>query len=128
MSATERPRTRLGSIEFTEFPHPELSSSGSGKSAKLEVLPRSEADDTATVIQPMGREPREFTLRGTTTRANATRLDDLDGDVVGLRHARHSGDVYIESVDTDPFGGTNNPDDDPDQRWYTYRVSLVEVR
>ena len=128
MSATARPRTRLGSVEFTKFPHPELSSSGSGKSAQLEVLPQSEDDDTATVIQPMGRESREFTLRGTTTRANATALDELDGDIVTLRHARHSGEVYVESVDTDPFGGTDDPDGDPDQRWYTYRVSLVEVR
>lgn len=128
MSATERPQTRLGSVEFTDFPHPELSSSGSGKKAELEVLPQSEADNTATVIQPMGRKARKFTLRGTTTRANATALDELDGEVVGLRHARHSGDVFVDGVDTDPFGGGDDPDADPDQRWYTYTVSLLEVR
>ena len=122
-----RPQTRLGPVEFTQHPHPELSSSGSGKNAQLEVLPQSEDDDTATVIQPMGREAREWTLRGTTTRANANALDELDGDVVSLRHARHSGDVYVSSVDTDPFGGGANPDGAPEERWYTYTISLVEV-
>jgi len=123
-----RPTTRLDDIEFLDHPHPELTSDGSGKSVQLEVLPQSEEEDTATVIQPMGREARTWTLRGTTIRRRASALDEMIGDVVTLRHARHSGDVYVDDVNTDPFGGSSSPDSDPDERWYTYTVTLTEVR
>jgi len=121
---SSRPNARLGDVTpAPKFSQPQLSSSGSGKKARLEVLPESEEDDTATVIQPMGREARRWTLEGTCYADTATELDDLDGEIVTLRHARHSGEVYVDGVDTDPAGKK-----DEDGWWYTYRIDLIEVR
>lgn len=120
-SGEERPTTRLGSIRF-DFQFPQLKSSGSGKAVTHEVVPLSEHDDGATVIQPMGREAREWTLRGDCYRRTANELDALAGEVVELRHVRHSGDVFVADVSTDPTGQHD------DGGWrYTYNLSLTEV-
>jgi hypothetical protein len=44
------------------------------------------------------------------------------GEVVELRHSRHSGDVYIDDVSTNPQGV-----EDENGRRYTYTVALTEV-
>jgi len=116
-----RPTARLGDIEFA-FEHPQLSNQGSGKYVQHEVLPLSEEDDRAMVLQPMGREARDWTLRGTCYKETANTLDDMIGTVVSLRHSRHSGDVYISDVSTDPQGVEDSTD------WrYDYIVDLIEV-
>jgi|GEM_PF-894475 hypothetical protein len=116
-----RPTARLGDIEFA-FEHPQLSNQGSGKYVQHEVLPLSEEDDRAMVLQPMGREARDWTLRGTCYKETANTLDDMIGTVVSLRHSRHSGDVYISDVSTDPQGVEDSTG------WrYDYIVDLIEV-
>jgi len=112
---------RLGDVEFA-FEHPQLDSSGQGKSVKHEVLPLDENDDAATVIQPMGRKARDWTLRGDCYKDTADTLDDMVGEVVELRHSRHSGDVYIDDVSTNPQGV-----EDENGRRYTATVALTEV-
>jgi len=120
---SERPVTRLGDVVFEEFPHPQLQSTGSANTTELEVLPESEDDDAATVIQSYGLGSRSFTLRGTTYLGNANALDELIGNEVGLRHARFSGAVLFEDVDVDPTGSKD------ENGWrYTYRCDLTEVR
>lgn len=121
ISNDERPSARLGDIEFA-FEHPQLDSSGAGKAVKHEVLPIDENDDATTVIQPMGREARSWTLRGTCYKDTATALDNMIGEVVELRHSRHSGDVYIDDASTNPQG----VEDETGWR-YGYTVSLTEV-
>jgi hypothetical protein len=116
-----RPTTRLGPVEF-DFAHPQLDSSGNGKSATHEVIPLDDEDDGATVIQPMGREAREWKLRGECYRSTATELDEMTGEIVQLRHVRHAGDVYVNSVSTKPTGSED------ENGWrYTYTVKLTEV-
>jgi len=74
------------------------------------------------VLQPMGREARDWTLRGTCYKETANTLDDMIGSVVSLRHSRHSGDVYISDVSTDPQGVEDGTG------WrYDYIVDLIEV-
>lgn len=121
--ADPRADTRIGDIE-PYFKHPQLDSSGSGISAEHEILPTSEdADGPVTVIQPLGREARSFTLSGDCYLETANALDRIEGDIVELIHARHSGFVYVESVDTSP----QSVQDDRGRR-YTYRLSLAEAR
>jgi hypothetical protein len=116
-----RPTARLGDIEFA-FEHPQLSNQGSGKYVQHEVLPLSEEDDRAMVLQPMGREARDWKLRGTCYKETANTLDDMIGTVVSLRHSRHSGDVYISDVSTTPQGVEDGTG------WrYDYTVDLIEV-
>lgn len=116
-----RPTARLGDIVFA-FEQPQLDSKGGGKAVKHEVIPLDENDDATTVIQPMGREAREWTLRGTCYKDSADQIDDLPGEVVSLRHSRHSGDVYVDSTSTNPEGVKD------DTGWrYSYTVSLTEV-
>jgi hypothetical protein len=117
----DRATARLGDIEFA-FEHPQLDSSGAGKAVKHEVVPIDENDDAATVIQPMGRKARDWTLRGTCYKDTADALDNMTGDVVELRHSRHSGDVYVDDVSTNPA----SVEDETGWR-YTYTVSLTEV-
>lgn len=121
LSENSRPSGRLGDVEF-EFEHPQLDSSGTGKAVKHEIIPEDETDDGATVVQPMGREAREWTLRGTCYKDTATALDNMIGRVVELRHSRHSGDVYIDSVSTNP----QSVEDETGWR-YNYNVRLTEV-
>jgi len=116
-----RPTARLGDIEF-EFEHPLLRNAGEGKLVKHEVVPLSEEDDRATVLQPMGRNARKWTLRGTCYRETANRLDDMIGTITDLRHSRHSGDVYIKDVSTNPQGA----EDETGWR-YEYIATLIEV-
>lgn len=121
ISNDQRPSARLGDVEFA-FEHPQLDSSGAGKAVKHEVLPIDENDDATTVIQPMGREARSWTLRGTCYKETATALDNMIGEVVSLRHSRHSGDVYIDDASTNPQGVED------ENGWrYGYTVSLTEV-
>jgi len=119
--AEDRPTTRLGDIVF-EFEHPQMDSSGSGNKVEHKVLPETEADPKSTVIQPMGREAFKWTMRGDCYRDTATALDELTGDVVDLRHARHSGEVYVDDVSTNPQGV-----EDDNGRRYSYTVKLIEV-
>jgi hypothetical protein len=121
ISNDRRPSARLGDVEFA-FEQPQLDSAGQGKAVKHEVIPLDENDDSATVIQPMGRRARDWTLRGTCYEDTATTLDDMVGEVVGLRHSRHSGDVYIDDVSTNPQGV-----EDDDGWRYDYTVALTEV-
>jgi len=116
-----RPTARLGDVEFA-FEHPQLSNAGEGKYAEHEVLPLSEEDDRAMVLQPMGRQARKWTLRGTCYRETANVLDDMIGTITSLRHSRHSGDVYIKDTSTTPQG----VEDQTGWR-YDYTVSLIEV-
>lgn len=121
--AQDRPVTRLGPVTFSEFPHPQLSTSGSAHTTELEVLPESEDDDAATVVQSFGLGSRSFTLRGTTYIENANALDGLVGEELSIRHARFSGRVLVSDVDTDPTGSKD------ENGWrYTYRCDLTEVR
>lgn len=116
-----RPTARLGDIEFA-FEHPQLQNTGSGKYVQHEVLPLSEEDDRAMVLQPMGREAREWTLRGTCYKETANTLDDMIGTITSLRHSRHSGDVYISDVSTTPQGVEDGTG------WrYDYTLDLIEV-
>jgi len=121
ISNDQRPSARLGDVEFA-FEQPQLDSAGAGKAVKHEVLPIDENDDATTVIQPMGREARSWTLRGTCYKATATKLDNMIGEVVELRHSRHSGDVYIDDASTNSQG----VEDETGWR-YGYTVSLTEV-
>ncbi len=122
MSVDPRPRTRLGSIVF-EFEHPLLDKSAAGTKIEHTILPTDANDEQSTVIQPIGREAASITLRGDCYRDEANALDELIGDVVELRHARHSGDVYVDDVSTEPQGV-----EDENGRRYTYNATLVEVR
>lgn len=122
MSITDdRASARLGEIEF-EFEHPLLDKTSSGRKAEHEVLPSdSSGEDGKTVIQPLGSGKVTLTLSGTAYREEvANGLDDLEGEVVELRHPRHSGDVFVDGVSTSPFEGA-----DEDGRWYTYTVDLI---
>lgn len=122
MSVDPRPRTRLGSIVF-EFEHPLLDKSAAGTKIEHTILPTDANDEQSTVIQPIGREAASITLLGDCYRDEANALDELIGDVVELRHARHSGDVYVDDVSTEPQGV-----EDENGRRYTYNATLVEVR
>lgn len=116
-----RPTARLGDIEFA-FEHPQLDNQGEGKFVKHEVIPLSEEDDRAMVLQPMGRKARNWTLKGTCYKETADAIDNMIGEVVELRHSRHSGEVYIEDASTGPQGVSDNTG------WrYDYTVSLIEV-
>lgn len=120
-SEDARPTARLGDIEF-EFEHPYLDSKGAGKFAKHEVLPLTDENERSMVLQPMGREARSWTLKGTCYKDTADALDNMIGEVVSLRHSRHSGDVYIEDVSTNKQGV-----EDETGRRFDYNISLIEV-
>lgn len=122
MSVDPRPRTRLGDIVF-EFEHPLLDKSSSGTKIEHTILPTSPEDDQSTVIQPFGTEAASMTMRGDCYRDEANALDELIGEVVELRHARHSGDVYVDDVSTEPQSVEDN-----NGRRYTYNATLVEVQ
>jgi len=121
LSNDDRATARLGDITLA-FEHPQLESSGSGQAAKHEILPVDENDDATTVIQPMGRQARDWTLRGDCYKETADALDNLSGEVVDLRHSRHSGEVYVDDVRTNPEGALD------ENGWrYSYNISLTEV-
>ena len=119
----ERPTARLGDITFDKFQQPQLVPSGSARTVSHDVLPESEDDDRATVVQSIGREAQTFTLRGTTLEETVGALQDLIGQEVGLRHSLFSGRVLVKSVEPESLEGAR----DRDGYWYTYRATLVEV-
>jgi hypothetical protein len=119
----DRPSTRLGDVEF-EFEHPLLDKNSSGRKAEHEVLPTDESgDDGKTVVQPLGSGKTTLTLTGTAYREEvANDLDGLEGEIVELRHSRHSGDVFVDGVSTTPQEAV-----DEEGRWYSYTADLIAV-
>lgn len=119
----QRVETEIGDIVL-EFKHPVLESAGSGSKARHEVLPRDpDQNEPTTVIEPLGRENFDWTLRGDCYGYEATLLDNLAGETVELIHERHSGDVYVDDVSTKP----QSVEDETGRR-YTYTLELIEVR
>jgi hypothetical protein len=118
----DRPTARLGPVTF-EFEQPQLESSGSATQATHEILPQDDdVDGPTTVVQPLGQGAREWTLTGMCYADTASRLDNLLAQTVRLRHHRHTGDVYVESVSTRPEGARD------ENGWrYTYTVTLTEL-
>jgi hypothetical protein len=121
----DRISARLGPVRF-EFEHPQVSRQSTARKVRHEVLPTGPEDDGETIIQSLGTEAAELTLRADVYRDEAKELDRVEGTVVALRHPRKSGDVFIDSVSTDPQGVED--DRDPTGRRYTARIELTEVR
>jgi hypothetical protein len=100
MSLSEpRTRARLGSIEF-EFEFPLLDVSTNGRKVEHETLPTDSSDSGETVIQPLGVGKTTARLQGSVFRSEAQRLDEIEGEVVALRHPRRSGDVFVDGIAT----------------------------
>jgi hypothetical protein len=118
----ERPRTNFGGIEL-EFSFPLLDIEETATKIEHTLLPTtaSGGEDT-TVIQSLGQEAARLTLRGDCYRFEVEELDEFPGQVVSLRHPRFSGDVFVDSLSTQPEGAK----DSTDQR-YSFRADLIEV-
>lgn len=119
---TDRPTTRIGGVVLEEFSHPQLSPTGTTRTAKHQLLPTEPDGDGDTVTQHLGNKARTFRLKGDCYESTATDLHELLGEEVSLRHALWSGTVYVSDDDFSPQGAKD------EQGWrYTYTLDLVEV-
>jgi hypothetical protein len=100
MSLSEpRASARLGGVEF-EFEFPLLDVTTNGRKVEHETLPTDDDDIGETVVQSLGEGKTTARLKGSVFRSEAQQLDDIEGEVVGLRHPRRSGDVFVSGVST----------------------------
>lgn len=105
-----------------EFEFPILDVTTSGRKVEHETLPVSENDDGGTVVQPLGAGKTTARLNGSVFRSEAKALDDLEGQVVGLRHPRRSGDVFISGINTRSQQGSVNG-----RKVYEFDADLVLI-
>jgi hypothetical protein len=119
--AEPRASARLGSVDF-EFEFPLLEVQTTGRRVEHDVLPTSEVDPGETVIQPLGKGKTTARLQGSVFRSEAQRLDNIEGEVVALRHPRRSGDVFVSGVETRPQEATRDG-----RKLYAFDADLIFI-
>jgi hypothetical protein len=108
----------LGGVALT-FRTPEVSIDGESRTKEHKIL------DNTTVIQHLGRNAEQITVKGVCTPQEATGLrKTLELDQTKFRSYEWSGEVIVKTVTIDPVLGR---DPGLDEWLYDYDVTMVEV-
>lgn len=119
MAEDNRPSVKLASWNPPQkYNQPHLEPSGGIRTKKHEVL------GDQTVVQGLGEEAEEFTLRGDAYARDLRELRSFKNEIVTVRHPVHSGDVLVSGVSGGHTGSWDTVDGE--RLWvYSYIVDLI---